>query len=67
MNTLSWLEILTLVSVLIGTGFYHFGFAMGKEQAEINKERADRAACKSRHPAGKKMRTLRIVTEREDT
>jgi hypothetical protein len=58
MTTLSWLELLLFATVIVGALMYHFGHAMGKEQAEldeINRLR-DRAigACMARHPAGKR-------------
>jgi hypothetical protein len=67
MSTLSWLEILLFVGVVVGTLCFHLGRAIGKEQAE--KDQIDRLrdqaieACIASHPAGKQRPKLRIVKE----
>lgn len=65
MSTLSWLELLLAVTVTVGTFFYWFGYAIGKEKAE--KDQIDRLrdqaidACVANHPAGKQIPHLRVV------
>jgi hypothetical protein len=53
MTTLSWLELLLFVTVIVGALMYHFGHAIGKAQAEKNQLDAAIEKCMSRHPAGR--------------
>jgi hypothetical protein len=49
MSTLSWMEILLFVSVIVGTGFYYLGHAMGREQQKHDHEA--RLASMRNHPS----------------
>ena len=49
MDTLSWLEILLFTCVFVGTIFYYFGHAMGREQQK--NDSAMRQASMRNHPS----------------
>jgi hypothetical protein len=49
MSTLSWLELLIVLTVTVGTLMYHFGHGIGREQQKI--DMAARAASMRRHPS----------------
>jgi len=59
MNTLSWLEILLAVIVIVGSAAGYLGFRMGHEVAErkelVRLRDAAIKACIANHPAGKRM------------
>jgi|KBSMisStaDraftv2_1062788.scaffolds.fasta_scaffold71346_6 hypothetical protein len=49
MSTLSWLEVLGLVTIAVGALMYYFGHAMGREQQKIDVDA--RRASMQRHPS----------------
>ena len=49
MDTLSWLEVLIAVTVIVGAVMYHFGHAMGKEQQKL--DTVGRMASMRNHPS----------------
>ena len=57
MDTESWLIILLIISVTVGTCMYHFGHAIGKEQNQIDVEA--RRASMRRHPSNH----IRLIKE----
>jgi hypothetical protein len=57
MSDLSWLIVLLLTSVFVGTCMYHFGHAIGREQQKIYSK--NRLASMRRHPSWR----LRSVKE----
>jgi uncharacterized membrane-anchored protein YhcB (DUF1043 family) len=57
MSTLSWLELMLLVTVVVGALMYHFGHAIGREQQKIDVE-ARRSSMRN-HPSNH----IRIVKE----
>lgn len=56
MDTVSWLVAMLVVSTIIGTLTYHFGFAMGKEQERLDRKAELQAWARERgllvHPSG---------------
>jgi hypothetical protein len=49
LSDLSWLLILLLSTVFVGTCMYHFGHAIGREQEKLDSK--NRASAMRRHPS----------------